>query len=229
MERMRQIRFWVIENKNKMYMAAVVITIAAAILIFCGYGKNDEVAWDNDGGKTGTGIVSEDSSQDSESANTKTSSQNTTESIYVDIEGEVLHPGVYTATSKTRVFEIVEKAGGFTEQADPALINQAEVVTDGEKITVPAKGSEGGTGDTGDAGKLASAESSGGNQSSGLININTAGLELLQQIPGVGPATAQKIVDYRNQNGRFKKTEDLMKVSGIGEKTFEKMREGITV
>lgn len=128
--------------------------------------------------------------------------------------------GVYSVEEGARVFEVIEKAGGLTEDASVEQINQAEAVSDGQKIVIPAKGEE-----------LLAAEvyDISGKASRGLININTADSQTLQEIPGVGPATAEKIIAYRTENGRFAKIEDIRNVSGIGEKTFEKLKDKITV
>ena len=140
--------------------------------------------------------------------------------IYVDIGGQVKNPGVYTVKEGTRVFEVIEKAGGLTEDAFIEQINQAEAVTDGQKIVIPS--SE-------DAQQSLMPQTASGKDSSGLVNINSADSETLQEIPGVGPATAEKIIAYRTENGRFSSIEDLKNVSGIGDKTFEKMKDKITV
>ena len=138
----------------------------------------------------------------------------------MDIGGQVKNPGVYTVKEGTRVFEVIEKAGGLTEDAFIEQINQAEAVTDGQKIVIPS--SE-------DAQQSLMPQTASGKDSSGLVNINSADSETLQEIPGVGPATAEKIIAYRTENGRFSSIEDLKNVSGIGDKTFEKMKDKITV
>lgn len=140
--------------------------------------------------------------------------------IYVDIGGQVKNPGVYTVKEGTRVFEVIEKAGGLTEDAFIEQINQAEAVTDGQKIVIPS--SE-------DTQQSLMPQTASGKDSSGLVNINSADSQTLQEIPGVGPATAEKIIAYRTENGRFSSIEDLKNVSGIGDKTFEKMKDKITV
>ena len=111
--------------------------------------------------------------------------------------------------------KVIEKAGGLKKNAEMDQINRAEIVTDGQKIVIPAKGE--------------TIAASGGAAASGLININTADSTALQEIPGVGPATAEKIIAYRTENGRFASKEDIKNVSGIGEKTYEKMKDKITV
>lgn len=140
--------------------------------------------------------------------------------IYVDIGGQVKNPGVYTVKEGTRLFEVIEKAGGLTEDAFIEQVNQAEAVTDGQKIVIPSDE---------DVQQSLPPQTALGKDGSGLVNINSADSQTLQEIPGVGPATAEKIIAYRTENGRFSSIEDLKNVSGIGDKTFEKMKDKITV
>lgn len=140
--------------------------------------------------------------------------------IYVDIGGQVKNPGVYTVKEGTRLFEVIEKAGGLTEDAFIEQVNQAEAVTDGQKIVIPSDE---------DVQPSLPPQTALGKDGSGLVNINSADSQTLQEIPGVGPATAEKIIAYRTENGRFSSIEDLKNVSGIGDKTFEKMKDKITV
>lgn len=149
---------------------------------------------------------------------------------YVDISGEVKKPGVYKVTTSTRLFEVVELAGGLTENADYNAINQAESVYDGEKIIVPHKDSGKGL-EQGKGGNINDgAALTGGiyEEFCGLVNINTADEALLQTLPGIGPVKSKSIVEYRNENGKFASIEELKKVNGIGKKTFESIRELIT-
>ena len=138
--------------------------------------------------------------------------------IQVHIAGEVKNPGLFKLEDGARINDAVEAAGGFTDNADKDSLNLAKVVEDGEQIVVPAKG--GGNAETG---------ASSSAQNNGKVNINTADLATLQTWSGVGPSTAQKMIDYRNANGKFKTIEDLKKVSGIGEKTFAKFKDKICV
>ncbi|MDR2458436.1 MAG: helix-hairpin-helix domain-containing protein [Clostridiales Family XIII bacterium] len=131
--------------------------------------------------------------------------------IFIDVQGEVKNPGVYAIVENSRIFEIIKKAGGLKKGADISNINRAKVLIDGEKIYIPKKSeTNNGTGTM--------------ETENNLININTATSTELQEINGVGPATAEKIITYREQEGGFKKLEDLLNVSGIGEKTFEKLK-----
>lgn len=139
--------------------------------------------------------------------------------VWVDIGGEVKSPKVVELDDGSRVQDAIDAAGGLTSEADITNLNRAALVNDGDKIYVPAVGDESG----------ASGSTSGGvSTTGGKVNINTADSEELQTITGVGPATAEKIISYRESNGRFKVIEDIKNVSGIGDKTFEKMKEIIT-
>lgn len=148
--------------------------------------------------------------------------------IIIDVSGAVKNPRVVELTEGSRVFEAIEKAGGLMEDAYTQTINQAEILTDGQKLYIPSKKEA-------EAGQTAiPVPSSSGYSYSSLsqtqrININTADSSALQQLSGIGPATAEKIIDFRNQNGKFKTIEDIKNVSGIGEKTFEKFKDKITV
>lgn len=146
--------------------------------------------------------------------------------IFVDVSGAVRQPSVLSLKEGSRVFEAIELAGGLQEDADTRSINLAQVLNDGEKLYLPTKKEV----DTGVIPEVSSSVSVAASSSVGSrININTADAKALQQLSGVGPSTAEKIVDYRNSHGQFKKIEDLQKVSGIGAKTFEKLKDKITV
>lgn len=142
--------------------------------------------------------------------------------IVVDVDGAVGSPGVYELPAGARVADAVAAAGGLATDADTATLNQAAALADGQKVYVPRAGEAAPAGGTGAA---EGADGTGGAApaSGGLININSAGIEELDELPGIGPATAQAIVDDRAKNGPFASTEDLMRVSGIGEKKFEKL------
>ncbi len=162
--------------------------------------------------------------------------------VYVDIGGAVKQPMLAELPVGSRVEDAIQAAGGLKKNADLSEVNRAAVLTDGEKVYIPQEGEESGFAGSGSSGaglagaggggSSASTSSGGSNLSgvsSGRININTADVTLLQQLTGVGPVTAQKIVDYREQNGNFGSIEELKNVSGIGEKTFEKMKDDITI
>ncbi|MEQ6389401.1 helix-hairpin-helix domain-containing protein [Bacillaceae bacterium S4-13-58] len=135
--------------------------------------------------------------------------------LTVDVKGAVRIPGVYELEEGNRVLQAVEKAGGFTEEADQSRINLAELIYDSMMIVIPKQGEV-------EAGIVPSMKDT-------KIRINYADLNELEQLPGIGPSKAQAIMDYRTQFGPFQKEEDLLKVKGIGEKTLEQLREYIRI
>ncbi|MGG3469354.1 helix-hairpin-helix domain-containing protein [Neobacillus pocheonensis] len=148
------------------------------------------------------------------------------EKIMVDIKGQIKQPGVYQANTGERVIDVISRAGGLTEQADQGQVNFAEHVQDEMVIYIPAKGEEGlvSAGSTGGVAPLGSA-----GQNEGKINLNKADESELQNLPGIGPAKAAAIIEYRNTSGPFKAVEDLKNISGIGDKTFEKLKDLVVV
>lgn len=143
--------------------------------------------------------------------------------IYIHITGAVVTPGLYGLPEKSRVNDAVVLAGGFAEGADQTALNLARIISDGEQIVVPFIGES-----------QTNTESSGtqttvNTTSSSKVNINTASATELDVLPGVGPSLAQKIIADREQNGVFKTVDDLTRVSGIGDKKLETMRDYITV
>lgn len=148
----------------------------------------------------------------------------TKEKIYVQISGEIKYPGVYEMENGDRVFQLVEKAGGFTENADINSINLSKKLIDGEKVIIFAKNSQNENNTT-----ISQSGTTSSQTKSNLININTASKEELESLPGIGSTLAQRIIDYRETNGYFQTIEDIKKVSGIGDKKFEAIKNLITV
>lgn len=146
-------------------------------------------------------------------------------SIVVDVGGAVARPGIVSLASGARVADAITAAGGLASDADTTAINQAALLSDGEKIYIPHEGEEASAATN----PQGSATASSAESASDLININTATIEELDALPGVGPATAQAIVDEREANGSFTSPEDIMRVSGIGEKKYEKLADYICV
>lgn len=154
----------------------------------------------------------------------------------VHICGAVNRPGVYTFPEGSRVCDAVEAAGGLSEEAAANSLNQAALLSDGLQIVVPTEEElEGLSSRTASSGVFSSGiYSADGVQSAagsgdGLVNINTASLEELMTLPGIGQTRAEAIVAYRQERGSFQTIEDIMKVDGIKEGSFEKLKEKITV
>ena len=150
--------------------------------------------------------------------------------IVVHVAGEVKNPGVYTLPSGARMIDAVTAAGGATASADLEVINLATPLTDSSQIYVPAKGVAAHPAfarpQPGINGVVSSSNSA---SASGLVNINRASVTELDSLPGVGPSTAQAIVEYRVAHGPFGSPEDLLNVKGIGPAKFEAMRKLVGV
>lgn len=144
--------------------------------------------------------------------------------LLVNVVGAVPRPGLYELPEGSRVHDAVDAAGGLLADADVSSINLAAPLEDGELLAIPFIG--GGEGFTGEGG---GGEETPEPVNPDLINLNTATVEELDNLPGIGPTTAQKIIEYRTENGPFQQIEDLLNVSGIGPSTFEQLRDLITV
>ena len=140
--------------------------------------------------------------------------------IIIYVTGAVDKPGVYILDEGSRVFQAIEKAGGHTEEADLESINLAEPLYDGQPVYVPRKN---------DAGSPQAEGSPLSTVQNVRININRANKSQLESLPGVGAVKAQSILAYREKNGPFQSIDDIVKVSGIGDKTLEGLRDLITI
>ena len=151
------------------------------------------------------------------------------QNCYVDIKGEVLRPGVYEFSCESRIQEVIKKAGGFTEEADETKINLAQKITDQMQMIVPNVNSkqEGGVTE-GNSEKGNSSNMILSNAKQGKVNINTATLEELQTIKGIGKKKAEAILQYRKEHGPFRTKEDLLEVKGIGKKALEAIESQVT-
>jgi competence protein ComEA len=138
---------------------------------------------------------------------------------YVHICGEVVSPGVYELSEESRVFQAVEKAGGFTQNAAVESLNMAERIKDGMKIIVLSR----------EEAQSVKANPADSPQGKSQVNLNTAAKEELMTLRGVGESRAEDIIRYRDSHGGFKKIEDIMKVSGIKDAAFQKIKDDITV
>lgn len=135
--------------------------------------------------------------------------------LFVHICGEVEKPGVYELPEGSRVYEAVEEAGGFTEDAAADYVNLAQILEDGWKVEIPSKEEQ--------------TEVFAGIADDGRVDINTAAKEELLTLPGIGESRAESIIAYREKSGGFSRIEDIMKVEGIKEGMFAKMKDKICV
>lgn len=179
-------------------------------------GAGDDAEGDGTSSSDASGLSDEEATAEAKDA------------IVVDVAGAVASPGVVELKDGARVADALGAAGGLAEDADLTSVNRAARLTDGQRVYVPRVGEQvapvEGDGSAGEAGEGTQSTATGQ-----AVNINTAGLAELDALPGVGPATAQAIIDDREANGPFTAPEDLMRVSGIGEKKFEKLKSSICV
>lgn len=161
--------------------------------------------------------------QSSTAYSTVISSEKPSDDMYVDIKGAVVKPGIYQVNATMRVLTVVEMAGGFLPDADDRQVNLSERVSDQMVIYIPKEGEEL------DEAIPSKTMSQKDDETKHLVNLNTATIEELKTLNGVGEKKAENILRYREEKGSFKSIEELKEVDGIGEKTFEQLKSSITV
>lgn len=206
-----------IQRKLFLIIGAVILAVSIGLIY-----KEISGRTDNPLQEAATGEILLQEQQEDEAAETaELTEPEQQETIQIYITGQVKRPGVYTIAPDKRLIDAIELAGGCTPEADLNRINLAARVVDEGMYYVPAAGEEIDPG--------IPAVQTGGEAGTEKININTADENQLQTLTGIGPAKAQKIIEYRESNGGFKSIEEIMNVSGIGEKTFENIKENICV
>lgn len=193
--------------------------LACALIVFCGF-----QVWSVFSTPDMT-ISQSDTNQDQ--TDEEFGEQSSQASVFVHVTGEVESPGMYELSQGARVSDAIAAAGGFTEASDDQSINLARQISDGEQIVVgsiqnPANPSGEGIQDH-------QSLQGGSVSSEGKVNLNTATAEELMSLDGVGEATAEKILAYRQEHGSFSSIEEIKEVSGIGDKKFEAMKDSLTV
>lgn len=196
------------------YKIIISLVSACAILILAGFWliRGSNLSADNNG----------ESSGDQSNKVTSTESNDSGE-VYVDVKGEVKHPGMYKLNSGSRVNDAIKRAEGFTKNADQSSINLAQNLSDEEVIVVDNYKNH--KENTQNSFSNASSNSS----ESGKIHLNSADTNELQKLDRVGAKTAQKIVDFRNENHGFKNIEEIKQVSGLGDKSYERLKDSVTL
>ena len=198
--------------KKKDWKKILTALAGAAVLVLGLSGCAEQSGTRNTGAKTETAVrLSGEVETSAESSGTEKETE--IRHVCVYICGAVADPGVYTLPAGSRGADALEAAGGFSEGADPASVNLAEFLEDGMMIVVSEVHAAG----------------EGEPRGTGKINLNTADAAALTTLPGIGAGKAEEIIRYRERNGMFKKPEDLMKVPGIKEKAFERVKDKIIV
>ncbi len=230
-ERVKRMDRWaekLLGHKAVLVATLVVIAVASGLAMASFGGESGGVSFERAGdsgssAEPGSGVDSHDRESDGSSHKASVELE-----VYVDVDGAVVSPGVYRLKDGARVSQAIDAAGGLTAEADVTGLNRASKVADGQKIYVPKVGeqqtvaADGGA----DGGAVLA---SGANDVAGLVNINTASAAELQTLSGIGPSMAQSIIDERSKNGPFASVDDLMRVSGIGEKKLAKIKDCICV
>ncbi|MFT9848601.1 helix-hairpin-helix domain-containing protein [Aneurinibacillus sp. REN35] len=182
--------------------------------------------------------VQEDARQEQQSAEVKQNPDPTRQTtvpapttFVIDVKGAVVSPGVYTLSADARVYQAIGMAGGLLPEADAKQVNGAQKLVDGMMIYIPLKGEQISPAGHATPGSVTGSTPAVGTQGKeeAKVDLNTATVEQLQTIPGIGPRKAEAIVQYREEHGPFKTIDSLTGVAGIGAKTVEKMRAGIFV
>lgn len=222
-----------LSKKQKIILSIVISIIFALVLIYVYQNLYEE--------DTEIILTNEENVLDAETneivdSNEEISSQNNSEpkeTVVVHVIGEVNNPGVVTLPEGSRIIDAINMAGGKTEEADLSKINLAYIVEDGTQIYIPRINENLNQvnliSDGAGVGVVITDSNVEENEVNAKVNINTASKEKLETLPGVGETTAQKIIDYREANGKFKTIEDIKNVSGIGDSKYESLKDKITV
>lgn len=217
-----------VRKLDKDYIVIGIIIIAVIIFIVLNIGKVTEFNKEEKENTTINASI-EESKNDIEEKENKENKEETKEmgtGIFVHIDGWIQNPGVYEIKENDRVNTIIEKAGGLKEGASIKSINLAARLSDGDKIYIPNREEEK---------QIETTEVKGNNTGTvkitknSKININKASISELKQITGIGESTANKIIDYRDNVGKFKKIEDIKEVKGIGDSKYESIKDKITI
>lgn len=215
---------WTTRERKNILFIIIGILIAGSVAYSLLKTDEEEMSYITDGGKQDFLIEGKENNMiDSQAVvSTPLEEDQEEERIMVDIKGEVKKPGVYELLEGDRVIDALEKAGGTTEAGTTKYLNLAQKLSDGMVVYVPTQEEVAeGKVPLGSNGSNLNQSSS----ASGKISLNQGTAQDLESLPGIGPSKAQAIIQYREQNGPFKKVEDLLNISGIGPKVFERVKD----
>ena len=206
-------------NKKIIYLSLMIILLVSAIVYNFLYIKNEKNEIINEFEEI------EENEKNEEAVEKKT--------IFVDVGGEVINPGLYELNEGTRINDAINIAGGITKLADLTTVNLAYVLQDAMKIIIPKKETKKVVQKTTDVKPVVTTSITTtaleNIATTGLVNINSASSDELKKLDGIGEVTAKKIIEYRNNNGNFKTKDDIKNVSGIGNSKYEKIKEKISI
>lgn len=208
------------EINKKIVLIVIIITLLISAILYNFLYTNDE-----------KNEITNDFEVEEKEESEETDVVEVVNSIFVDVGGEVNNPGLYELKENARVNDAINAAGGTTDKADLTDVNLAYILTDAVKVIIPAKNSANSVNSVKNVSVINSGinSTSSNNIQSGKVNLNTATKEQLKTLTGIGDSTAQKIIDYRNGNGKFNNVEDIMNVSGVGDSKYQKIKNDITV
>ena len=222
-----------LEKKKKIIISVILIIILiTAFLIYIFITNEEYSSMDLEATvvEKSENIVESEGKNTSENVNNNQVTEDK-EEIAVHITGEVKKQGIIYLEKGSRVADAIKKAGGETKDADLSQINLAYILQDGQKIYVPNKNEKISQYITEKSGNNDTEENttSNSNKEDKKVNINTANQSELDQLPGIGPSIAQKIIEYREENGNFKNIQELQNVKGIGNAKYEEIKDNVTV
>lgn len=214
-------------TKQKRIVAIVGILIAIGIIyyIYHGIGTNEETNLEED-------ILIASNTSNSENSSSQ-NLEDTEEIVIIHVTGAVKNPGIVKLKEGSRIEDAIEAAGGLTENADITEVNLAYILEDGIKLRIPSASDEEITEEDilieNNGENIIEDTTNGTGSSSSMVNINKASQTELETLPGIGPSLAGKIIEYREQNGKFGSIEDIKNVSGIGDSKYESLKDFICV
>lgn len=211
-------------NKKTRIIIICVCSVLVGAILYYVYGR-EEIENTNE-------IIPYEETEENKEITEANGSEEEKNEIIIYITGEINKEGVYKLEEGSRIADAIELAGGLTDEADTKEINLAYIIEDGMKIKIPNKTEQQEKSEyiTKESGiEVEVIENAKSNTTSNKVNINTATQEQLETLTGIGPSTANKIIEHRKKNGNFKKIEDIKNVSGIGESKYNKIKEQIIV